>query len=63
MREDRKANTSLGAREMGFTLQLGHWFKMKQNPSSQELFASDTLALPSEMKTMTLSFLFYRNMN
>lgn len=62
MREDRKANTSLGAREAGFTLQLSCWFLMKQNPSSQELFASDTLTPLSAMKTMTLSFLSYRNM-
>lgn len=61
MREDRKANTSLGARETGFTLQLSYWFLMKQNPSSQELFASNTLTPLSTMKTMTPSFLSYRN--
>lgn len=58
-----KTNTCSGTRDTGFTLQLSHWFLMKQNICAQELFSSNAFTLLSKTKIKSLSFLTYRNIH
>lgn len=64
MREDRKANTSLGSRETALlSNSVTGFLILNKNPSPQELFSSNTVTPLSKMKTMTLPFLSFRNIN